>query len=120
MAPEIFTQSVKYNVRADVFSYSLSLWELFSGELPFGHLKPGKLECCFYYVWQLLPVLIAAAATDMAYRNKRPSIPMTFPSQITMVIQHGWDANPEVQFLMLLRTFKEFVSFFICHCVVKT
>ncbi|XP_062515755.1 serine/threonine-protein kinase TNNI3K-like [Corticium candelabrum] len=77
MAPEIFTQSVKYNVRADVFSYSLSLWELFSGELPFGHLKP------------------AAAATDMAYRNKRPSIPMTFPSQITMVIQHGWDANPE-------------------------
>ena len=42
MAPEIFTQSVRYTVRADMFSYSLSLWELFSGELPFGHLKPGE------------------------------------------------------------------------------
>jgi serine/threonine-protein kinase TNNI3K len=79
MAPEIFTQSVRYTVRADMFSYSLSLWELFSGELPFGHLKP------------------AAAAADMAYRNKRPPLPGTFPTQISLVIQKGWDAIPEVQ-----------------------
>jgi serine/threonine-protein kinase TNNI3K len=79
MAPEIFTQSVRYTVRADMFSYSLSLWELFSGELPFGHLKP------------------AAAAADMAYRNKRPPLPGTFPTQISLVIQKGWDAIPEAR-----------------------
>ena len=47
MAPEVFTQNTKYSVKADVFSYALCLWELLSGELPFGHLKPGmSLDLC--------------------------------------------------------------------------
>ena len=47
MAPEVFTQNTKYSVKADVFSYALCLWELLSGELPFGHLKPGmSLNLC--------------------------------------------------------------------------
>jgi hypothetical protein len=48
-------------VKADVFSYALCLWELLSGELPFAHLKP------------------AAAAADMAYRNNRPPLAVTYP-----------------------------------------
>ena len=42
MAPEIFTQSTNYTVKADMFSYTLVLWELLAGELPFNHLKPGE------------------------------------------------------------------------------
>lgn len=41
MAPEVFTQSTRYSVKADMFSYALCLWELLTGEIPFVHLKPG-------------------------------------------------------------------------------
>ncbi|XP_035683124.1 serine/threonine-protein kinase TNNI3K-like isoform X1 [Branchiostoma floridae] len=77
MAPEVFTQCTKYSIKADVFSYSLVLWELLAGELPFAHLKP------------------AAAAADMAYRNTRPPIAITFPKQITYLLQIGWHPTPE-------------------------
>ncbi len=42
MAPEIFMQCTRYSVKADVFSYALCLWEIYAGELPFAHLKPGR------------------------------------------------------------------------------
>ncbi|XP_072015376.1 serine/threonine-protein kinase TNNI3K-like [Amphiura filiformis] len=77
MAPEVFTQNTKYSVMADVFSYALCLWELLSGELPFGHLKP------------------AAAAAEMAYRNTRPPIAITFPKSIVNILQVTWHPNPD-------------------------
>jgi len=43
MAPEVFTQCTRYTINADVFSYALCLWELLTGEIPFAHLKPGKM-----------------------------------------------------------------------------
>ncbi|XP_055898146.1 serine/threonine-protein kinase TNNI3K-like [Biomphalaria glabrata] len=77
MAPEIFTQCTKYSVKADMFSYSLVLWELLSGELPFAHLKP------------------AAAAAETAYHNTRPPIAITFPKPIVSLLQKGWHTNPD-------------------------
>ncbi|KAJ8300565.1 hypothetical protein KUTeg_022084 [Tegillarca granosa] len=77
MAPEIFTQCTKYSIKADIFSYSLCLWEILAGELPFSHLKP------------------AAAAADMAYHNTRPPIAVTFPKPLVTILQRSWHANPE-------------------------
>ena len=51
MAPEIFTQSGRYDRKADVFSYVLCVWEIHAAELPFAYLKP------------------AAAAAEMAYKR---------------------------------------------------
>jgi len=72
MAPEIFTQSTNYTVKADMFSYTLVLWELLAGELPFKHLKP------------------AAAAADMAYRNVRPPINPAWPANYSDLMRRGW------------------------------
>ncbi|KRZ97039.1 Serine/threonine-protein kinase TNNI3K [Trichinella sp. T8] len=40
MAPEIFLQSGSYTTKADVFSYALCVWEIYTGDIPFVHLKP--------------------------------------------------------------------------------
>lgn len=77
MAPEIFTQCTKYSIKADVFSFSLCIWELLSGELPFAHLKP------------------AAAAAEMAYHTTRPPIAVTFPKPIVALLQRCWNASAD-------------------------
>ncbi|NWY73922.1 TNI3K kinase, partial [Erithacus rubecula] len=78
MAPEVFTQSTRYTVKADVFSYALCLWELLTGEIPFAHLKP------------------AAAAADMAYHHIRPPIGYSIPRPLSALLMRGWNACPEV------------------------
>uniref|UniRef100_H3CZC9 Serine/threonine-protein kinase TNNI3K n=1 Tax=Tetraodon nigroviridis TaxID=99883 RepID=H3CZC9_TETNG len=77
MAPEVFTQCTRYSVKADMFSYALCLWELFTGEIPFAHLKP------------------AAAAADMAYHHIRPPIGYSIPKPISTLLMRGWYACPE-------------------------
>ncbi|XP_014681457.1 PREDICTED: serine/threonine-protein kinase TNNI3K-like isoform X2 [Priapulus caudatus] len=77
MAPEVFTQCTIYSIKADMFSFALCLWELLSGELPFAHLKP------------------AAAAADMAYRNSRPPLAITYPRLIVNLLKRAWHANPD-------------------------
>uniref|UniRef100_T1IUS1 Protein kinase domain-containing protein n=1 Tax=Strigamia maritima TaxID=126957 RepID=T1IUS1_STRMM len=77
MAPEVFAQCTRYSVKADVFSYGLCLWEILSGELPFAHLKP------------------AAAAADMAYRHTRPPMAITFPKDMTNLLQCAWHSIPD-------------------------
>ena len=77
MAPEIFTQCTRYSVKADMFSFSLVLWELLACELPFCHLKP------------------AAAAAETAYHGSRPPISVSFPKPLVAILHRGWHPNPD-------------------------
>ncbi|CAK5007095.1 unnamed protein product [Meloidogyne enterolobii] len=76
MAPEVFTQSCRYDHKVDVFSFALVLWEIHTAELPFSHLKP------------------AAAAAEMAYKRNRPPLPSEpnaqFPKHIIDILNQAW------------------------------
>ncbi|VDM84422.1 unnamed protein product [Strongylus vulgaris] len=80
MAPEVFSQSGRYDRRVDVFSFALVVWEVHSGELPFSHLKP------------------AAAAAEMAYKRGRPPLPdqptAQFPAPILELLPMAWHQDP--------------------------
>ena len=76
MAPEVFTQSCRYDHKVDMFSYALVLWEIHTAELPFSQLKP------------------AAAAAEMAYKCSRPPLPADptaqFPEHIIKILNEAW------------------------------
>ncbi|CAI4229117.1 unnamed protein product [Auanema sp. JU1783] len=80
MAPEVFSQSGRYNRLLDVFSFALVVWEIHSAELPFSHLKP------------------AAAAAEMTYKQGRPSLPSQptpqFPEHILKLLPRAWNSEP--------------------------
>nr|CDJ86025.1 Ankyrin and Tyrosine protein kinase domain containing protein [Haemonchus contortus] len=80
MAPEVFSQSGRYDRRVDVFSFALVVWEVHSAELPFSHLKP------------------AAAAAEMAYKRARPPLPdeptVQFPEPILRLLPMAWHPDP--------------------------
>ncbi|KAL6727940.1 hypothetical protein Aduo_009772 [Ancylostoma duodenale] len=80
MAPEVFSQSGRYDRRVDVFSFALVVWEVHSAELPFSHLKP------------------AAAAAEMAYKRGRPPLPdqptAQFPAPILELLPMAWHPDP--------------------------
>ncbi|KRZ97042.1 Serine/threonine-protein kinase TNNI3K [Trichinella sp. T8] len=78
MAPEIFLQSGSYTTKADVFSYALCVWEIYTGDIPFVHLKP------------------ATAAAEMAYRNNRPLLSDAIPVKIQSLINKAWHSNVQL------------------------
>ncbi|VDM58141.1 unnamed protein product [Angiostrongylus costaricensis] len=80
MAPEVFSQTGRYDHRVDVFSFALVIWEIHSAELPFSHLKP------------------AAAAAEMAYKRARPPLPeqptAQFPAAVLTLLPIAWHHEP--------------------------
>uniref|UniRef100_A0A1I7UJQ2 Protein kinase domain-containing protein n=1 Tax=Caenorhabditis tropicalis TaxID=1561998 RepID=A0A1I7UJQ2_9PELO len=80
MAPEVFSQSGKYDRKVDVFSFALVVWEIHTAELPFSHLKP------------------AAAAAEMTYKRGRPTLPnqptAQFPTHILSLVSQAWHPEP--------------------------
>ena len=76
MSPEVFNQSTEYNTKADVFNFSLCIWELLSGELPFANLTPLQ------------------AAQEMALKGVRPPVSDSYPESLVALMTQCWSANP--------------------------
>jgi hypothetical protein len=68
MAPEVL-RNEPYNVKADVFSFSLLLWEMMAFERPHENM-PGA-----------------------AVYGDRPSIPKSWPEQIRSILERGWSED---------------------------
>ena len=68
MASEVL-RNEPYNVKADVFSYSLLLWEIVALERPHENM-PGA-----------------------AVYGDRPSIPKSWPAELRRILERGWSED---------------------------
>lgn len=91
MAPEIFKLDKKekssYAAPADVFSYALILWNLYSGKIPFDDLNDGL------------------DAAQCYYDNKRCSFDTDISNSLKDLIIQAWDEDPNKR-----PTFEEIVD----------
>ncbi|EAR90768.2 tyrosine kinase domain protein (macronuclear) [Tetrahymena thermophila SB210] len=86
MAPEVI-KAFYYTEKADVFSYSIILWEIASREPPYRGIKGDVV------------------AEKVMCENLRPIIPPSTPKFFQSLIQKCWDANPDNR-----PTFKQIVK----------
>ena len=85
LAPELFGNNPEYSLSADVYSFAIILYEIFSGQSPF----PGA-------DWEVY------AAKQ---KNEYPKIPSGFPMPLGQLIQRGFSSTPKERPLI-----KEFES----------
>eukprot|EP00698_Gefionella_okellyi_P013674 TRINITY_DN3761_c0_g1_i1.p1 TRINITY_DN3761_c0_g1~~TRINITY_DN3761_c0_g1_i1.p1 ORF type:complete len:953 (-),score=178.77 TRINITY_DN3761_c0_g1_i1:52-2835(-) len=78
MAPEVTLQR-PYDEKADVFSFALIMWELFSGAIPFAEREPAQAAAC------------------MAYEATRPALTQvpTMPQAVADVMMRCWAQLPQ-------------------------
>lgn len=77
MASEVLREE-PYNVKADVFSFSLMLWEIFTLERPHESSIP-----------------------DASVFGERPKIPKEWPSSLKRILERGWSDDLETRPSML-------------------
>eukprot|EP01130_Rhizamoeba_saxonica_P011824 TRINITY_DN4929_c0_g2_i1.p1 TRINITY_DN4929_c0_g2~~TRINITY_DN4929_c0_g2_i1.p1 ORF type:complete len:1295 (-),score=275.79 TRINITY_DN4929_c0_g2_i1:35-3886(-) len=75
IAPEIFRRT-KYNHKADVYSFGIILWEIFTGKIPFEKLSTFSI-----------PVSVQ--------KGVRPIIPKKCPKHYKQLIQNCWRGQPK-------------------------
>lgn len=73
--PEVILHS-RYNQSIDVYSFGIVLWEMLSGELPYGSLTPVQ------------------AASAVVEQGLRPDIGRDVPCFLAGVIRTCWDPEP--------------------------
>lgn len=74
ISPEIFEQR-KYTEKADVYSFGIVLWELYTRKIPFSDIHSFSI-----------PVAVI--------KGDRPTIPKDCPSPLKKLIRLCWDAKP--------------------------
>ena len=88
MAPEIAEECyTKINEKCDVFSYGMTLYEIYALELPFSHIKSD------------------VRVSNEIMEGKHPSIPEKLPSFLRPLLQDCWDKEPAQRpsFKMIVR-----------------
>ncbi|XP_050228101.1 serine/threonine-protein kinase STY17 isoform X2 [Mercurialis annua] len=75
MAPEVIEHK-PYDHKADVFSFSIVLWELLTGELPYSYLTPLQ------------------AAVGVVQKGLRPTIPKQTHPKLTELLEKCWQQDP--------------------------
>jgi serine/threonine protein kinase len=78
MAPEVSAMSGAYGFPADVYSYTILLWQMVTAKTPFAHiLSPAEL------------------ASKVGKENERPNIAHVDGSEsLKILMESGWSADP--------------------------
>ncbi|XP_021641347.2 serine/threonine-protein kinase STY46 isoform X2 [Hevea brasiliensis] len=78
MAPEVIEHK-PYDHKVDVFSFSIVLWELLTGKLPYEHLTPLQ------------------AAVGVVQQGLRPSIPKHTHPKLVELFERCWQTDPSLR-----------------------
>ena len=76
MAPEVVA-SQSYTEKADVYSFGVNLWELWTRKVPYGKLQPMQV------------------AVAVMSKGKRPHVPDDMPSAYRSLMEACWEQRPE-------------------------
>jgi len=75
MPPEVFDGGI-YDTKSDIFSFGMVLWELLTGQIPFGEVPPLQ-------VLQLID------------NGERPFLPAGVNPVFAQLIRDCWEEDPE-------------------------
>ncbi|KAH8946396.1 hypothetical protein BDL97_12G092300 [Sphagnum fallax] len=75
MAPEVL-QHKPYDHKADVYSFGITMWEVLTGQVPYGSMTPLQ------------------AAIGVVQRGLRPEIPSHVPERLARLLQDCWHEDP--------------------------
>lgn len=92
IAPEIFAKK-NYTEKADVYSYGIILWELFTRKMPFGDIEAFSV-----------PLIVS--------KGERPEIPKEVPPEWRKLIKSCWNQKPHLRpsFKKILSKLRELVG----------
>ena len=78
MAPEVIRHG-KYDASVDVYSFAIVLWEMLTGQMPYGHLSPVQ------------------AASAVVHNNLRPPIAAQMPANLVALMCVCWNHESRVR-----------------------